>query len=336
VTDDNDGYIDISFDDDDPEPSGAIIEINLDDDTTAPTGGGAVPPRARRPSDTPDNAPGPGSERSLPMVAGGACPRCGYALRPLEETCPRCQQSVSEPVEKPVEKSPAVVPAEPESPLSAPEVPTASPQRGCNLYAIAGAILFISLAVGIPAYLWMQPGQRAQREYRAGLSSQLSGDFEGARQHYRAALGFDPQMGLAAFALGTTYLKIGDPAVVQSIQQTTERAVQGDTKDLDEADRWFQQAVAIGQNLAPTLRLTDQRISSPPRLRAFARACLALTALIRASAATQAEQYDDAVAWFGVATQQAQSAIIDDPNNAAATQILGAIPPVSPGTRVEP
>ncbi|MEI6501440.1 MAG: hypothetical protein WCP21_10510 [Armatimonadota bacterium] len=264
------------------------------------------------------------------MLAAGVCSQCGYALRPLEETCPKCRRSVHDPVENSVEKPFGVPSSGPESPLPAPEPALPSPHHTSPLFTIAGTILFLSLAVGIPLYLWMQPQARARREYRVGLTAQLAGDFAAARLHYQLALGFDPQMGLAAFSIGTTYLKIGDPAMMQSIQEITNQAVWGHTADLDEADKWFQQAVSIGQAMPPNTRLMDQKINDPPRLRAFAHACLALTALIRASAALQADQLDDSMKWFGVAAQMAQAAVVDDPNNDSANQILRQIPPVSP------
>jgi tetratricopeptide (TPR) repeat protein len=192
------------------------------------------------------------------------------------------------------------------------------------MFTIAGVILFVALAAGIPIYMWMQPAQRAKREYQAGLRAQLAGDFPLAQQHYRTALQLDPQFGLAAFSMGTTYLRIGDPAMLQSVEQITQNAVQGRTQELDEADRWFEQAATIGQSLPASTRLMDQRISSPARLRAFARSCLALTAMIRASAAMQADQLEDGMAWLRVAGQQAQAAVADDPQNPAANQILRA------------
>lgn len=328
MPDDQDDYLEISLDDEEPAGgSPGVLDITFDDEPSA----SAAPPRARRPG-AKEAAEPPPTTPEVPMLAAGVCPQCGYALRPLEETCPRCKRSVHEPVEKSVEKPATTASEATESPVPAAEPLSNTPHYTSPLFTIAGVIVFLALAVGIPLYLWLQPEARARREYRAGLAAQLAGDFEGARGHYEQALGLDPKMGLAAFSIGTTYLRIGDPAIVQSIQQITERAVWGHTSDLDEADRWFQQAVALGQAMAPDTRLMDQRINDPPRLRAFAHACMALTALIRASAAMQADQLEDSMNWFGVAAQMAQAAVVDDPNNASANQILRQIPPVIPGS----
>ena len=234
-------------------------------------------------------------------------------------------------VEKPVEKAAVPPAAASEAPLP-PVDAIASPHRGCSLFTVAGVIAFLALVIGIPLYMWMQPLQRARREYQAGLRAQLAGDFEGARTHYQAALSLDPNMGLAAFSMGTTYLRIGDPAMLKSVDQITQKAMWGHTEELDQADKWFEQAATIGQKIPASTRLMDQKISTPARLRAFARACLAVTALIRASAAMQADQLDDAMAWFQVSTQQAQMAIVDDPANDSANQVLRAIPPIAPPT----
>jgi hypothetical protein len=320
VPDDRDGYIDIDIDEeDDSGADEAVLDVRFDEPAASPPPGGAPPPRARRPAVA--GTPPPAEEPALPMIATGVCPRCGYALRPLEEVCPRCHSRVTAPVEKPVEKQ-AI---EPEIASEAPLPPVGaqySPHRGSTLFTIAGVILFVALAVGIPLYIWMQPVQRANREYQAGLRAQLAGDFEQARRHYRIALELNPQFGLAAFSMGTTYLRIGDPAIVQSIQPVVQSAVQGQTQELDEADRWFEQAATIGQGLPPSTRLMDARINSPARLRAFARACLALTALIRASAAIQADHLEDGMGWLQVAGQQAQAAVGDDPGNQTANQVL--------------
>lgn len=339
MTDGNDEYLDIDLSDDDESGSSSdVLDLTLDADLSAPPArpaSAAARPRRPSPADTAAELP----TTPLPMISTGVCTRCGYALRPLEDVCPRCKQAVENyvenVVENPVEKPQSPAAEAPEAALP-PLEGQPSPQRGCSLFAIAGTIAFFALAVGIPLYLWSQPAQRAKREYQAGLRAQLAGDFETARSHYQSALSLDPNMGLAAFSMGTTYLHIGDPAMVKSVEQMTQKAIVGQTQELDEADKWFEQAATIGQRIPPSARLMDQKISSPARLRAFARACLAVTALIRASAAMQADQLDDANAWFQVATQQAQTAVVDDPSNDSANQVLRAIPPVIPGTGASP
>jgi len=54
---------------------------------------------------------------------------------------------------------------------------------------------------------------------------------------------------------------------------------------------------------------------------------LALTALIRASAAMQADQLDDGLAWLRRAGEEAQGALLDDPGNSAADRVLRMVMP---------
>ena len=212
------------------------------------------------------------------------------------------------------------------------ELPPVQPRRGCLTVGIIGAVLLLAVAVAIPIAIWMQPSQQAKREYQAGLRAQLRANFEEARLHYRKALQLDPDMGLAAFSMGTTYLGIGDPALMQSIQQLTQRASRGETRDLDTADEWFRKTIEIGQRLPPGKQLMDQRIRTPAHLRAFSHTSLALTAFIRASAAMQADALDDAMAWFEVVQREAQAALMDDPSNSSADQILRTVGPMIPPT----
>lgn len=324
----DDEYIDLDLSDLDAEDAaGEVLDVTLDD--LGPTVSGAPRP-AETGLPTAQGIPEGTSKPDVPMLAEGVCPRCGYALRPLEEVCPRCKGLGLSEAEKPVgPELPLPAPIDATSPEASPQpLPLPAPRRGCSILTVVLSLLALALIGGVPLWLWQQPGQRARREYQAGLREQLAGRFEAAREHYRLALELDPQMGLAAFSAGTTYLGIGQPNVVQSVQGLTEKAIAGDTQDLDNADRWFRQAAAIGSNIPPDRRLMDQRINTPARLRAFARACLALTALIRASAAIQADQLEDGMGWLNAATNEAQAALADDPSNDQASQVLRAIPPL--------
>jgi len=318
-----------------------ILNIELDDcdDSTAAGGGvldvvlepsAAGPARLPAPSPPHASVKPPAAETEfdsdVPMISGGVCPRCGYALRPLEEQCPRCTKLGSRGAPPPG--------AADERPEQLPEIgrplPEARRSRGCATSGIIVGVLFLLAAIGVPIAIWMQPQQRAKREYELGLQAQLHADFETARQHYQQALELDPDMGLAAFSMGTTYLRVGDPALIQSMQKMVERATQGQTAELDRADEWFRQALQIGQRLPPSRRLMDQRIRTPAHLRAFAQASLALTAFIRSSAAMQAEQFEQALSWLQVAQREAQAAIIDDPTNGPAQQVLRSVEPLIP------
>lgn len=313
---DNDDYIDVELDDEPEGPSEGVLDVTLDDTS---------PPRPSSKPTAPSSRPE--SESQLPMTSGGICPRCGYALRPLEETCPRCGRLGGEPA--PAAEAPEPLPA----PTDLPEVTPSAGRSGCSVWAIAGSLAAVLAIAGLLTWLWLQPRFRAQREYRAGLQAQLASDFQGARSHYSKALEFDPKMGLAALMMGTTYLRIGDPELLNSIDQLVKQAIWGQTGDLDRADQWFRKAIEIGSQLPSSTRLTDPKINTPPRLRAFARAFMALTALVRASAAIQADQLDDGMKWLGVAQREGQAALTDDPGNEQAEKILGSIPPDSPSTQ---
>lgn len=318
-TDDN--IIDINFDDEDEQRDDAgFLDVTLDSErpmapvtpaVPAPPGGPSTPP----PPEDPDD--------DVPMTSGGACPRCGFALRPLEQQCPRCARlgSVSA-------SPPAPPPAPADAPGSAPpeESYPAARRSGCLQAALIGGVILFLLII-VATAIWLHPSQRAKREYQLGIQAQARAEFEVARAHYQMALDLNPNMGLAAFSMGTTYLLLGDPAMIEGVKKLTERAAQGDTRDLDQADGWFRRALEIGESLPPTTRLLDRRIQTPSKLRAFARASLALTAFLRAAAALDAEAFDDAMAWLEVAQREAQAAMVDDPTNAAAERIIRSVTP---------
>jgi hypothetical protein len=278
------------------------------------------PERPAQPAGRPTEAP-------LPMTSQGSCPACGFALAPLETICRRCRHDSRQPVaRKPVA---APQPTSTDVPLPVPQAMVAQPRRGRGWQVLGIFLLVFSVLATVPALIWMQPAQRARREYQKGLEVQLKGDFEVAREHYLKALEFDPQMGLAAFSIGTTHLRMGAPGTVQSMQDLEQKAVAGDTKALDSADKWFRKTLEIAKEMPPNLRLMDQRIDTPARLQGFAHALLGLTALIRASAALQGdeEQLDNGMAWLKVVGDEAQAAMGSDPGNPLADQILKAASP---------
>jgi len=305
----DDEYLDIDLDDTaEAESEATFLEIEIGAERAAP------PPRQAPPA-----APSPAP---LPMVRGGVCQRCGYALRPLEEVCPRCKASAQASPPLP----PAAVP-EPAAPEYAP-APLPPQRAGCGLtHALIGGLALAAIALAV-MYVWFSPTIRARAAYREGLKLQLAGDFAGARERYRECLTLDPTMALAAFASGTTYLGLGTPNSAASLQKLMDEAMWGRTEALDEADRWFRYAIQVGQRLNPSTRLMDQRINTPLRLQAYCRASLALTALTRYSAAVQADQLEAAMAWLGVAGEEAQRALSSDPTNDSADQILKALAPL--------
>jgi tetratricopeptide (TPR) repeat protein len=326
MPDENDDILNISLDDDHEHASAGDDVLDIDLEMDAPPEPGSSPlapapkpmPLSPSPADKDDVA-------DLPMVSAGVCARCGYALRPLEDQCPRCARS------GPAAPAPSD-PGEhaPDEGHVEHDFPPARSNRGCLIWGIIGSCLLLATAVGIPLAIWMQPGQQAKRQYQLGLQAQIRANFEEARHYYLKALELDPEMGLAAFSMGTTYLGIGNPALMDAIQALTERASNGQTRTLDTADEWFRKTIEIGQRLPASKQLMDQRIRTPAHLRAFAHASLALTALIRASAAMQADALEDATAWFQVVQREAQAALVDDPTNASAEQILRTVEPLIP------
>lgn len=318
----DDDILDISFSDEDEtgQDRPDVIDITLEPE--GPSAAALTPPPRRQPSAPPQTDE---ADDDLPMTAGGACPRCGFALRPLERQCPRCARLGD--VAMPVPPPPAAAgsAAQDTAPSEVQTFPGAR-RSGCLTAGIISGIVLI-IAAGVFTAVWLGPAQRAKREYHLGVQAQARADYERAREHYRNALDLDPRMGLAAFSMGTTYLLLGDPAMLEGIRKLTDRAVQGDTADLNMADYWFRRALAIGERLPPKVRLLDRRIQTPSKLRAFARASLALTAFLRAAAALDAEAFEDAEAWLQVALREAQAAVVDDPGNVAADYIIQAVAP---------
>lgn len=326
--DDTGDIIDISFDDAEESSSSAddVLDIELEPVAAprAPVQAASTPPPSVAPRPPAPGAAPSDDSTDLPMTSSGVCPRCGYALRPMEDKCPRCARlGPAAPVQAPAPEFPAAGPVQE-------ELPEAPRSRGCLVLSIIGGVLLLAALVGVPLAIYMQPAQRAKREYRQGLQAQLRAEFDLARQHYLKALDYDPTFGLAAFSMGTTYLGLTVQGLTQSMQEIMDRATRGQTWELDTADEWFHKTIEIGEQLPPGTRLMDQKIQTPNQLKAFARASLALTAFIRAAAAMNAEAFDDAMAWMQVVQQQAAQALLDDPNNPAAQQMLKSSQTMAP------
>lgn len=317
-----------------------ILDIDLDDlDPAEPLDAATVSGPASSPDGRGDQsgksptAP-PRSEgrispsAGIPMVRAGTCPHCGFALRPLEEICPRCHQDPSrQPEPIPIPEKPVPVSAGGES-VPQPDFSPAPPASRRRVSAVLVSLIAMALLLGLSISLfYFSPAVQARLAYRRGLRLQMEAQFEAARQEYQRCLECDPHFGLAAFSIGTTYLRLGDPGIIGAMQDLTSAATKGDTSALDEADRWFGESIRIAQELPVSQRLSDARISTPRKLIAFAHSCLALTALVRASAAMQADQLEDGLAWLQRAGEEAQAALTNDPGNSAADRILRAVTP---------
>lgn len=268
--------------------------------------------------------PEPTDTVTVPMVRAGVCQRCGYALRPLEETCPRCRLVGA--AESPPRGSQSGQASElPPYPSTTCQTPSRCGSTSRVLLALVIALAVGAVALGV-AWVGLSPHYRARSAYRSGLRLQLAGDFAGARERYRECLELDPTMALAAFAMGTTYLQLGGPGDSSSWQKLAEDAIWGRTGVLDEADRWFRYAAELAQRLNPGQRLIDERMDTPARLQAYCHASLAFTALLRYSAAIGADRIDLAMEWLRVAGEEARSALTNDPENDPAMQILKNLP----------
>ncbi len=262
-----------------------------------------------------------------PMIALGYCPKCGYAFRPLETECPRCAKYGSATTENDTQEEAFSAGTD-----FSPEMAPSRRSAGVSFLVTFLVIFFLLGAAGVIILsLLMQPEQKAIREYRKGLQAQFQGKFEEARKHYQRALELDPQMGLAVFFMGTTYLRVGDPAGLENCEEFTNKAAYGDTSELDKADEWFRKTVEIGNSLPAEKRLLDQKINTPAKLRAYAHAFLDLTAIIRFVGAIQGslifdngenDDWQAAYYWLDRAVKEAQSALIDDPQNSMAEEML--------------
>lgn len=265
-----------------------------------------------------------------PMIALGYCPKCGYAFRPLETECPRCAKYGQAAFPQQENDTQEAALSE-ETDLFNPNSARQKREVWGVLLEILAFFLLVGAAGIIMLALWMQPEQQAIREYRKGLQAQFQGEFEKARKHYQQALKLDPKMGLAAFFMGTTYLRVGVPEGLENFEAFIKKAAYGDTKELDKADEWFRKTVEIGNSLPAEKRLLDQKINTPAKLRAYAHAFLGLTALIRFVGAIQGSLIFDpegngdwqaAYYWLDKALKEARSALIDDPQNSMAEEML--------------
>ncbi len=314
----DDEIIEISFDDDEVADSsatsscdGTVIDISFDNED--------------RPAATSRSVVSRGNDAASEDDVDDSkqfCRKCGFALPPLATECPRCarigvhkntSQAITPPEYTPVGSAPQYAPA----------------RQSCAFWsALASLTIIIVVAMLVAWYLVNSPGVRARAAYRAGVEAQLAGDMVTARAKYAEALEIDPQMGLAAFAAGTTFLGITvGSGTGQTLQGLLERATLGQTHDLDEADRWFDRAITLATTMPESRQLQDPNISTPAKLGAYAHAMKAITAFIRYVAALNAESFDVAGQWLGVASYEWQLCLQLDPENPYGTQLGGKLSP---------
>ncbi len=353
--DSDDDILDISFDDEDEDdtalgssPDDDDIEIVFHDEeepdevapeSAAPVEDGPEPvPSPSTPQ--PPTDPKPTRRRPdadpTPSATPKYCPECGFALEPFATKCPRCtwtvgaspeaQETPQPPADAPSDFPPGTAPAEPA------DYPTAVPRRGGSRLALVIVLIVIPLIAVVAVFMIINsPGYKARAAYRAAVKAHMAGDLQTATQKYLEALDYDPDMGLAAFGLGTTYLGITlGTGNLQRMQQLLDSASAGITTDLDDADRWFDHAIVLANRMPESKSLQDPNISTPRKLASYAHAMKAMTAIIRYYAALQTDSFDIAGQWMQAAHNELTQSFTLDPTNPTAGEFRDALTPPTP------
>ena len=324
----DDDDIEITFHDDDPEPPALPVSAPpARDEPPAPS---TIPAEA---SQAPEPTQPPPAADPAPPTAPKYCPECGFALEPFAAKCPRCPWTVGasgetpdkpeQPPDAPSDLPPVTAPPE------AADYPAAAPRRtGSRLPLIIVLIIIPVIAVAAVFMILNSPGYKARAAYRAAIQAHAAGDLETAKQKYREALEYDPDMGLAAFGLGTAYLGITlSTGNLQRMQQLLDSASAGITTDLDDADRWFDHAIVLANRMPESTTLQDPNISTPRKLGSYAHAMKAMTAIIRYAAALQTDSFDIAGQWMQMAHNELAQSFALDPTNPTAGEFRDALPP---------
>lgn len=326
----DDDDIDITFHDDDLEPSEPPSAPPAEDRPTAPS---SAPPQAAEPPQP--TQPPPAPDPTTPKTPK-YCPECGFALGPFAAKCPRCTWTLGvpgetsdtpeQPPDAPSDLPPVIAPPE------AADYPAAAPRRtGSRLPLIIVLIIIPVIAVTAVFMILNSPGYKARAAYRAAIQAHAAGDLETAKQKYREALDYDPDMGLAAFGLGTAYLGITlGTGNLQRMQQLLDSASAGITTDLEAADQWFDHAIVLANRMPGSTTLQDPNISTPRKLGSYAHAMKAMTAIIRYYAALQTDSFDIAGQWMQRAHNELTQSFALDPTNPTAGEFRDALPPSAP------
>ncbi len=326
--DDTDDIIEIDFDDEDGEAIddtavGDVLEVVLDDSAEPPS-----TPRPAAPIRRPRRRIAADVEETVAEPGPRSCPTCGFAIPPLETECPRCARL-----------GPAAAPREQAGggedgglpPVDA-GYPAPSAPRG-RAGVIVGTVAVIMVVIGAAAltayFIVNNPRHRARQAFEAGVRAQLAGDMETAREKYREALDLDPDMGLAAYSMGTTFLGLSLSGGTQAyMQRLLEMAAAGDTRALTEADRWFDHTILIANRLPPTRSLRHADIKTPAQLASYAHVMKAITAYIRYAAGLMSEDPLSGAGWLTVMQSELQQAFALDPANPYARDMQNQLPPL--------
>ncbi len=323
-SDHDDDIIEISFDDDDEDDdssSGDDIEIVFHDDEAAaplPSPPSAPPEPLEEPAPT---APRPVAEQP-PESGEKYCPECGFAMPPLATECPRCARLAIRP--------PRDDQAETElPPVAGPATyaPAAARPRS-RVGLIIAAIVMIAVAIVIPIVIFNSPAYKARAAYREAVKAQLAGDLEAAKAKYREALEYNPDMGLAAFGIGTCHLGISLGGRTDAyVERLLDAATGGVTTELDEADRWLDHAIVLANRMPANRALQDPNISTPRKLASYAHAMKAMSAFIRYYAAVLAGDFLVAQQWMQAASGEINQALALDPTNPDARDLSDRLTP---------
>lgn len=311
MSDDNDDILFVDLDGEDDEDdhgddadrdTGGRLEISFDDEEAE-----SSPP----PAPAPRRSSAPDEDTQTNDEGQRYCPRCGYAIPPLADECPRCAREVQS----------TASPEAPQERELPPVRPATRSRRPVGL--IITAVIVIAAVIAIPIALFNSPTFKARAAYREALKAQVEGDLPTAREKYQEALEHDPEMGLAAFGLGTTYLGItlNQQGTSQQLSNLLEQASAGDTRVLRQADSYFDEAIRLANEMPEDRKLIDQNLRTPRKLASYAHAFKGLTALIRYYAAIETGAFDVAEQWRARVSAEAQQAFTLDPSNAFADQL---------------
>ncbi len=343
-SDQDDDIIEISFDDDEGDASSSDDEIEIvfhdDEDDTASAEAAVSAPEpleelgtpaaeadvgsAPEPPAAPTPRPPPAAlvEEEPPESGQKYCPECGFALPPLATECPRCARLGIRPRrddEAETELPPVAGPG---------TYPSAAARPRSRVGLIVAALVMIAIAIAIPIVILNSPGYKARAAYREAVKAQLVGDLDTAKAKYREALEHNPDMGLAAFGLGTCHLGISLGGRTDAyVQQLLDAATGGVTTELDEADRWLDHAIVLANKMPANRALHDPNISTPRKLASYAHAMKAMSAFIRYYAAVLAG--DDLIAqqWMQAAAGELRQALALDPTNPDARDLSDRLTP---------
>lgn len=192
-------------------------------------------------------------------------------------------------------------------------------RQGCRRWGLA-AVGF-ALLLGLVAAYWLfgSPKARGRLHFVRGVALQTAGEYDEAIEQFRKAMQLDPTLAPAAVRLGLAILHLGSPVPdAAHMRHMVESAMHGDVAVLERADEAFKQAVEMAHRARSGRRFPDAAQPDVRHVLGNAHACLALTRVLRASAAIGAGKGDQAVAWLREANYEVSKAKEHDRGNVLA------------------